>query len=548
MSRVNDDSRDLPASAGIVELLAALRGPADFWDRPEGDFGPLSALYGLDRDAWERANSLYLLGSKALGRGELAVAADWLGEAAAAGHPGAMFRMTAVTLRAGADWVDEARFLVAEAARHGHGDAARLLAGLAHRRPATEPGEPEDGQFFDEVREGLGVAEHLLHPDTGDTPQSATQLVGAVGAEGGEQPRLYLVRAPQVPEYGPTPDEPAGPAGGARHLAALPEGGRLVLPMPDLRPDATAAAVHLVRQAAAEADTSSGGPVEPWWSAHALRPAVLNDMARRRNTPAPVPAKWQTTQRARDLLHAISTAGGIDSRALAHKARLSLGATVRLLDWLLEQRLVETVGGAYFTGPMLDLVTKADPGRRMLGLALERLRDDLGAAVYISTYAHGEIEVNGCAYSATAPPVHEWAPFTETAHASAVGKSLLAQLDFDSRMNHLTRYPTEQLTERTITSPRDLIEVLDEPGPHAAQFDLLEYSEKEVCVAYSLGLPGRASSIALSLPAHDHSRLITAAQGLSQRATGLLLAHLLTDDNQAATATRRAAEQRRALP
>ncbi|WP_327389099.1 IclR family transcriptional regulator domain-containing protein [Streptomyces sp. NBC_01207] len=541
VTRLIDDSRGLPPSAGLVELLAKLAGPEDFWDRPQGDFGPLSGLYRLDRDGWERANSLYLLGSKALRRGELTVAADWLGESASAGHPGAMFRMAALALRAGADWTDEARFLVAEAARHGHGDAARLLAALARRLPDVEPGQPEDQEYFEEVRAGLGVPEHLLHPATGGSP---------TGAVGGEQPQLHLVPAPQVPEYGPAP-RPSTAGGRRPHLAALPPAqGGLRLALPDLRPDATTAAVHLLRQAAAEADTdNSQGTTEPW-SVNALRPAVLNDMARHRNTPTPVPQKWQTTQRARDLLHVISTAGGIDSRALAHKARMSLNTTVRLLDWLLEQRLVETVGGAYFTGPILDLVTKADPHRRMLNIALEQLRDDLGAAVYISTYTHGEIEVNGCAHSASAPPVHEWAPFAETAHASAVGKSLLAQLDFDSRMDHLTRYPSVQLTERTITSPRALLDVLDEPGPHAAQFDLLEYSEKEVCVAFSLGLPGRASSIAISLPAHDHTRLITAAQGLSRRATGLLLAHLLTDDNQDThTHTHHRREQhRRALP
>ncbi|MFD0367624.1 IclR family transcriptional regulator C-terminal domain-containing protein [Streptomyces sp. NPDC127114] len=46
------------------------------------------------------------------------------------------------------------------------------------------------------------------------------------------------------------------------------------------------------------------------------------------------------------------------------------------------------------------------------------------------------------------------AGFRDTAHASAVGKSLLAQLDFSGRMNHLARYPSVALTERTITSRR----------------------------------------------------------------------------------------------
>lgn len=75
-----------------------------------------------------------------------------------------------------------------------------------------------------------------------------------------------------------------------------------------------------------------------------------------------------------------------------------------------------------------------------------------------------------------------------------------------------------------------MVEDKDSHGTHAAQFDLLEYSRTEVCVAYSLGLPGQASSIALSLPAHQHRRLITAARSLSARATGILLAHLIADD------------------
>ncbi|MEV7617533.1 IclR family transcriptional regulator C-terminal domain-containing protein [Streptomyces sp. NPDC089799] len=562
MSRLNDDSRDRPASAGLVELMAQLGRPEDTWDRPGGDFGPLASLYGLDRDGWERANSQYLLGSKALARGELAAAADWLGQAAAAGHPGAMFRMAALTLRAGADWADEARFLLAEATRHGHGDAAQLLAGLARRRPPLEADTLEDPEYFEEIREGLGVPAHILHPDTtssparqdtdGDTGKRVQALPGrppAVREEpGGGQPRLFLVPAPQVPQYGPPPHDPNMPVADTKRpqLAALSKDG-LQLPIPELQPSRSATVLPLLQATTAEVGGSE--PQEPWWSANALRPAVLNDMGRHRSSPARVPEKWQATQRARDLLHLIAAGGGIDSRTLAHKAGMSLNTTVRMLDWLLGQRLVETVAGAYFTGPVMDLVTGPGPGRGMLSRALEQLRDDLGAAVYISTYTHGEIEVKASAHSPTAPPVDEWAPFTDTAHASAVGKSLLAQLDFDSRMDHLSRYPSIPLTHRTITSERDLIESLDQPGPHAAQFDLLEYSDHEVCVAYSLGLPGRASSIALSLPAREHPRLITAAQALSQRATGLLLAHLLTDDHQPAHPTATTEEQpRRALP
>jgi hypothetical protein len=159
--------RPTPAlSAELLTLMDKLAGPPDVWDRPDGDFGPLSDLYGLDVEARQEANSLYRLGSKALGRDELSTAADLLGSAAAAGHPGALFRLALVALRSGKDWQDNAWFLVAEAARHGHGDAQRLLTTFAGRRPSLTGSatQIEDTWFFEEVRLLLGVASRLLQP------------------------------------------------------------------------------------------------------------------------------------------------------------------------------------------------------------------------------------------------------------------------------------------------------------------------------------------------------------------------------------------------
>ncbi|MER7957055.1 IclR family transcriptional regulator C-terminal domain-containing protein [Streptomyces sp. NPDC096030] len=572
VSRFNADSGGRPAPdvpAGLGALIGRLAGPPDFWDRPEGEFGPLTDAYETSREERERANSLYRLGSKALARDELVPAAQWLGEAASAGHPGALFRLAVVALRAGGEWADDAGYLVAEAARHGHGDAARLLSALGHRRPrpGTPTPAPEDPRYAEEVRTRLGVPEEMLRPAA---PTLAT--------EADAQPQLFLVPAPLVPNtYRHTPAD--GDRDERRPRLTALTGGQeagLVLPLPRL-PDETGTGTGtgtppgtetapgsepppgpepaaLTAHEAAGAVGPEQGEEEPWWSANALRPAVLTDMARRDLSPAVVPTRWQATQRARDLLHLICAGSGTDTRTLARRGRMSLNATALLLEWLRAQRLVDTVAGAHHPGPLMKLVTGPDPDGRLLTNALTGLRDELDAAVYLSSYTDGEIHIHEAAHSPTAPPVDEWAPFTDTGHASAVGKSLLAQLDFDSRMDHLTRHPSIPLTDRTITSPRALIESLDGHGPHAAQFDLLEYSRTEVCVAYSLGLPGRASSVALSLPAHRHPRLIEAARSLSRRATGLLLAHLLTHDGRPAAGetpahwTETAPEPRRALP
>ncbi|WP_189807075.1 hypothetical protein [Streptomyces tanashiensis] len=146
------------SEARLSQLLARLARPLDFWDRPGGDFGPLTALYGLSRGEAQHVNSLYRLGSKALLRGELLVAAECLGAAAEAGHPGALFRLGVLAARANGHRGENVRFLVAEAARHGHGDARRILAAAAHPRRAarSELSAMEDSWFAGEIQEALG--------------------------------------------------------------------------------------------------------------------------------------------------------------------------------------------------------------------------------------------------------------------------------------------------------------------------------------------------------------------------------------------------------
>jgi hypothetical protein len=509
------------APARLLKLQGRHCGPLDFWDRPDGEFGPLAHLYALSEKERERANSLYRLGSKALLRNDLRLAVDLLGEAATDGHPGALFRLALAALRAGDEHREEdAWFLIAEAARHGHGDARRLLragAGLGAAADETAD-EVEDGTCLAEIRR------HLLPARIRSTACAPLAGLSATGegregrsvSDGDGAEHLVLVPAPALPPVPAPPDRDTAGLTGRPRLTALP--GGLALPVPEPRETPTEAQQSLL---------PDGGLR---WSVHALRPAALTGMARASSMPAVVPARWQTTRRARDLLTVIHQTGGIDTRALARRTGMSKHLAVQLLDWLREQRFVETVGGAHLPGPLLDLITAPGRSPNVLTDALAELRDGLGAAVYIGTYTDGEITIQQTSSSAAAPAVLERTPFGVTGHASAVGKSLLAQLPFPDRMEHLSRYPSIQLTHRTITDRQALFERLDVHGPHSAQFDLLEYSDSELCAAYSLGLPRRASSIAISLPLAERKRLIDTAAELSRRATGLLLVHLLTDD------------------
>ncbi|RST04173.1 hypothetical protein EF905_33945, partial [Streptomyces sp. WAC05374] len=161
--------------AGLTELLRELEGTRDYWDRPGGSWDPAADGGAGDGDAaagdagevHALANSFYRLGTKALRRDELGTAADWLGLAAERNHPGAFFRLAVVVHRRfGAEGRDDARFLVAEAARHGHGDARALLREARASGPHPGPGAPgaherppQDPEFADDVRAALGLSD-----------------------------------------------------------------------------------------------------------------------------------------------------------------------------------------------------------------------------------------------------------------------------------------------------------------------------------------------------------------------------------------------------
>jgi hypothetical protein len=132
-------------SGGYGELLALLTGPADFWDRPAGDWPVRDSrdegIRSRVSEARQDANAAYLLGTKALRRNELDSAEAWFAVACEQQHPGAAFRAALTRLQAMAvsDTVlighvgsgkSHLLFLLVAAARWGHGDAQHLASRL----------------------------------------------------------------------------------------------------------------------------------------------------------------------------------------------------------------------------------------------------------------------------------------------------------------------------------------------------------------------------------------------------------------------------------
>ncbi|MDC0769312.1 IclR family transcriptional regulator [Streptomyces sp. HD] len=235
---------------------------------------------------------------------------------------------------------------------------------------------------------------------------------------------------------------------------------------------------------------------------------------------------------AQDALRVLETVvrhnTGITDADLARHTGIDPERLTGLLLMLRREGYVEQVAdGAYVTGDALTRLGSAQGRdqalRENLQRTLDRLRDSVGAAVYISRYVDGEIRIDQYAAGPATPVVNEWVDFRYSAHATAIGKSLLGQLDHNGRRDHLSRHRMARLTSRTITSDKVLLSRLEAQPPTVPHLDLQEYAVGTVCAAVPITAGSSVGCLALSLPVEHAHRLKQAAATLNRNAAPVLL-------------------------
>ncbi|MFD7711281.1 IclR family transcriptional regulator [Streptomyces sp. NPDC059785] len=240
-------------------------------------------------------------------------------------------------------------------------------------------------------------------------------------------------------------------------------------------------------------------------------------------------APYHSAQEALRLLETVTRhPTGVTDAELARGLGLGTERLTTLLRMLAREGYVEQITeGVFVPGAALGRLGSAHGRdqalRDKLQHTLDRLRDSVGAAVYISRYIDGEVRVTQCAAGPATPAVHEWVDFRSAAHASAVGKSLLGQLDLNGRRDHLARHKMARLTSRTITSERVLLSALDAQPPTVPVLDLQEYAVGTVCAAVPITAGSAVGCLALSLPVEHAHRLRRAAESLNRGAAPVLL-------------------------
>lgn len=218
---------------------------------------------------------------------------------------------------------------------------------------------------------------------------------------------------------------------------------------------------------------------------------------------------------------------GVSAEQLAREVGVPLGYLTQLLAMLRRERYLGFLpGGGYVLGESMVLLGSANRDMALaekLRTILMELRDEVGAAVYFSRYDDGEVRIIDFADGPHAPKVNEWVDFRSAAHASAVGKCLLAQLDHRGRLEHLSRHRPARLTSRTEVDDRVLLTKLERQPSSVPTLDLQEYAVGTVCAAIPVTIGKTLACLALSMPYAQAHRLRPAVDTLHERAAPVLL-------------------------
>jgi IclR family acetate operon transcriptional repressor len=224
------------------------------------------------------------------------------------------------------------------------------------------------------------------------------------------------------------------------------------------------------------------------------------------------PTLITSVQRAFRLLEAASAhENGAPAKQLARETGLPLATAYHLLRTLVHDGYLRKLGdGGFVLGDRMQTLQTTGRAQALLSRVrptLAALRDELGAAAYLTFYEDGEIRVAEIVDSPRAPRVDLWVGFEDAGHATALGKSVLRELDEGDRMDYLSRHHLADLTPRTITSMPELLRRLDAPPEAPAVTDLEEYALGTVCVAVPVHSGETLGSLGVSLPVERLHRM-----------------------------------------
>jgi IclR family transcriptional regulator, acetate operon repressor len=178
--------------------------------------------------------------------------------------------------------------------------------------------------------------------------------------------------------------------------------------------------------------------------------------------------------------------------------------------------------GSYAIGPRLLSVTSRRDSVALSVRArptLESLSAATGCTAYLAISRDDQFQLVDLVEHPDAGHVELWVSLEDAAHATALGKALLAIMNDADRSDYMVSHPLASLTERTITDPRVLQMFL--VGDDGVAIDDGEYLDDVRCMAMATRIDGLSVAVGLSGPANS---LRSARPALRQGVTHLAIA------------------------
>ncbi|GAB3948123.1 hypothetical protein GCM10027614_44590 [Micromonospora vulcania] len=167
----------------------------------------------------------------------------------------------------------------------------------------------------------------------------------------------------------------------------------------------------------------------------------------------------RSVSRALRVLESVGRAPkGLTVKQIARRCELTVATTYHLVRTLAyEGYVIRREDGTYIVGLEIadryrELVT-AFRGPPVVGETLRRAALDTGYSHYLGRFVGGQVAITAVAEGHRSPYLEDLVPgFDEGAHATALGKALLATLTVEQRFRYLREYGMRPFTTSTLTS------------------------------------------------------------------------------------------------
>jgi DNA-binding IclR family transcriptional regulator len=220
-------------------------------------------------------------------------------------------------------------------------------------------------------------------------------------------------------------------------------------------------------------------------------------------------ARPGSVHRTLDILEVVAARGGASAKEIADATGLPLPTVYRLArelldsDYLVHIREEKRFELGYKLHQLAVSLHQQIGVPREVRAEVTALHERLGLAAYFAVHRGSQIAV---VFTSDSPACPRLRPidfgFHEAAHATALGKIMLANMDPGHRALHLDDEPMPRFGPGTITSHRELTEQLETVADRGIAWEYGEFQAGATCVAAAVrgGTGVLIGSVAVSGP------------------------------------------------